>query len=245
MKHAKRSPGLIPALLLALIVLLAACGGASTSATSSPATPTATGTSSVAGNYVWEADGVLAAVSTDGHQFIAYICNGNPVVQLTFSEWFHGPVTGTHIILNNADRANLDLFLHPWVADGQLTLKNGTHYYFAASPVRDPNDPAKLIRSEQTFNGVKYLAGWIIPSTFGDESYPGYALSHTSAGPLAAFSRCDWCPDDLNGGAIRNEQTGALTRPPELSAQDLASRQADVPNIGVFQLTICNLAVCS
>jgi hypothetical protein len=123
-----------------------------------------------------------------------------------------------------------------------------TRYFFAAAPVRDPNDPAKLIRSEQTFNGVKYLAGWIFPSTVGDEHSAGYALSHPSAGKpdhVGPIQGCDWCDIDLAGGAIINEQTGALTRPPQLSDQDLTSRQMDVPHLGVFHLTICNLAVCS
>jgi len=239
--------------LFALVLVLSACGGASATSTSPSATPTASDTSSIAGNYIMQANGVLAAVSTDGHQFVAYVCNGNPTNPLTFSEWFHGPLTGTHTILNNADGANLDLFLHPFVADGQLTLKDGTRYWFAAAPVRDPGDPARFVRAEQTINGVKYLAGWIIPSTVEDENYAGYTLSHAYHGALATISpntlalpaRDSWCWWDCQGGAIRNEQTGALTRPPQLSDQDLASRQANVSNIGVFHLTICNLAVCS
>jgi len=190
----------------------------------------------LAGDYVWESDGVLAAVSTNGAQLIVYICNGNPDTTLSFADWFHGPLTGTHTVMSNPGGAQLDLHLHPWVADGEVTLKNGDKYFFAAPPVTYPGDPAELLRSEETFDGVTYLAGWIVPPTADDSQAVG-----NSYGAGSAMSRC---LEDCPGGAIISVGTGMLSSPPPLTTGDLSSLQQSVPGIGTFSMSVCSRGRC-
>ncbi len=225
--------------VLSVLAALIAMGGSSSWASGSERAP-----SKVAGTYISQYAGVLGAVSTDGDQFIAYICNGNPDNPLTFAEWFHGTVTGAHIVLTNADGANLNLFLHPWVADGRVTLKNGKQYYFEAPPVLGQGDPAKLVRSLQTINGVQYLAGWIVPPQAGDDQGTGSG-AYSSAKLAAEPPPHNWCWWDCVGGAIRNESTEALIKPGPLSPADIRRRRVNVPGIGFFNFTICNRGQCS
>ena len=67
-----------PVLIVATIMLLAACGSTASSATLTPtAAPTATAAALVKGEFVGDA-GRLAgiALSTNGRQVIAYLCDG-------------------------------------------------------------------------------------------------------------------------------------------------------------------------
>ncbi len=75
MAHPERSR----VLSLALLMLLAACGGTASSAThaASSAAPTATAAAVVKGEFVGDAgDLVGIALSTNGRQVIAYLCDG-------------------------------------------------------------------------------------------------------------------------------------------------------------------------
>jgi hypothetical protein len=229
--------------LTCAIVLPAALGGAGPVAAVIPASAAPSAApAGLAGNYIWEADGVLVAVSTDGNQVLAYICNGNPDTKLTFADWFHGTLTGAHALLANPDGAHLNLYVHPWVADGEVTLENGDVHSFAAAPVSAGSDPAEFLRSEESFGGVTYLGGWIVPPTSADA--PSGAAADAYSG-VASGANEERCKDDCAGGAIIAVATGSLLAPPPLTGGDLSLGQESVPDIGTFVFTVCNRGACS
>jgi hypothetical protein len=229
--------------LTCAIVLPAALGWAGPVATVTPASASpAAAAAGLAGNYIWEADGVLVAISTNGSQVLAYICNGNPDTKLTFADWFHGTLTGTHALLANPNGAHLNLYVHPWVADGEVTLENGDVHPFAAAPVSSDSDPAELLRSEESFGGVTYLGGWIVPPTSGDDPAGPAGGAYTGAASGANEERCK---DDCAGGALIAVATGSLLAPPPLTGGDISQGQESVPDIGTFVFTVCNRGKCS
>ncbi|MHB8669155.1 MAG: hypothetical protein ACYDAD_01105 [Acidimicrobiales bacterium] len=234
------------ALLLTVALVVAGCSAGAKSAGPSAASAT----SSVAGDYVYAGLNLFAAVSTNGQNFVAYVCDGDPLHKPTFAEWFKGRVTGTHIMLTNADGVNLDMYLHPWIANAQLTFKDGSQAWFLGAPVTSPNDSAKLIRSEQTIGGVQYLAGWVDPGTIIDEDYSvsGYKASMRINGtpvPAELAAARNWCEVTCMGGAIRNEQTGTIIASPMIHEQDVASGRITVPDVGTFNIIVCHRGKCT
>ena len=152
-----------PVLIVATIMLLAACGSTASSVTHTPtAAPTAAAAALVKGEFVGDA-GRLAgiALSTNGRQVIAYLCNGD-ARQLSLAEWFKGPVTSTGIDITNPHGAHLAATVSAQAITGTVTLKDGRSAPFTARLLPDPGRIYGLFRSEETFNGVRYLGGWIV-----------------------------------------------------------------------------------
>jgi hypothetical protein len=183
MRHIKRSPVLI----VAISLLLAACGStaSSSSVTRTPtAAPTAAAAALVKGEFVGDA-GQLAgiALSTNGQQVIAYLCNGS-YQHLSLAEWFKGPVTSTGIDITNAHGAHLVATVSAQAITGTVTLKDGTSAPFTARLLPDPGRIYGLFRSEETFHGVRYLGGWIF-------NPPHFASFQTGPGtqPSGVFLR--------------------------------------------------------
>ena len=233
-------------LVVAVILLLAACGGSASSsrvshtATTAPAVPAA---ALVKGEFVGDA-GRLAgiALSTNGRQVIAYLCDGN-AHELTLAEWFKGPVTSTGIDITNAHGAHLVATVSTQAITGTVTLKNGRSVAFTARLLPDPGIGYGLFRSVETFHGVRYLGGWIF-------NPPAFASARTGAGTQASvvsltsvmvpMPTCCLPNGNLRGMAIIDEQTGALIRSPVV--ETIAS--VVVPGLGTFQLTPCREAQC-
>jgi len=226
MTYPKRSPVLIGA----LIMLLAACGSTASSSTpaASSATPAATAAPLVRGEFVsrWgSANGI--ALSTNGTQVVAYLCNGT-FKHVTLEQWFKGPVTGNHINITNAAGTRLAATVTAQAITGTATLTNGHSWTFTAYlvPTSAVNTGHGLFRSEETFDGVSYLGGWVFPVTASLTS----AVFPVMVGPLP-----EW-------GGIIDVKTSALIASPPVDAAN--PFRVTVPDVGTFVLTQCLQAQC-
>lgn len=227
-----------------MAALLGSCGpdGASqpttkqTTATTTTTIPSTTGgtTTSVStssangqGDYVaLLPDGhTRVALSTDGQQVIAYASNGDGFNPPTFASWFVGPVDANGGVDLNSPRDDSRLLatLSPPDATGNITLQDGTTLAFTALPLSSADNTlgSGLYRSEATFEGVPYLAGWIV-----DKPEPGEF--------------------PVSGGAILDELRGELITVPQLTEDDISAMQVTttVP-LGTFPLAKCHLGTCS
>jgi len=233
MKHLKHSPGLI---LLALLGL-SACG----SHASAPpaATPTSTA-ASIAGDFAGKANQVDAVgLSTDGHQLIAYTCDGSATHATTFAVWFKGAVghNAAHLTAKNGSR-----LVVTWTAQqatGTVTLNSGRSFSFTA-PAVNFLQGAGLFRDEETSAGVPYLAGWINsnpkPATSAAASMAVLSGLFVPASPEMLGPGCCYV-SRLEGGII-DEQTGALVALPALTQQIIAARLMPVPGLGTFAMAL-------
>jgi hypothetical protein len=232
-----------PVLIVAVILLLAACGGTASSSqvTHTPAAaPAATAAALVKGEFVGDA-GRLAgiALSTNGRQVIAYLCDGN-ARYLTLAEWFKGPVTSTGIDLTNAHGAHLAATVSAQAITGTVTLKDGRSVAFTARLLPDPGTDYGLFRSEETFHGVRYLGGWIFnpPQFASAQTRTGTAgISVTSV--MVPMPTCCLPDHNIRGAGIIDEQTGTLIKSPVVDGDSVS-----VPGLGAFQLTPCREAQC-
>ncbi|GAC1345182.1 MAG: hypothetical protein NVSMB27_07050 [Ktedonobacteraceae bacterium] len=206
MRRESRCTGYVTAVMLGLPLLLAACGGAS-----SPA-PTPT---SATGTFVGQVAGSTA--------LIAYVCDGTSD-HITIAQWFNGPVTSNAVSVTTNNGAHLTATLTSKTATGTVTL-SGRTFTFTATALAGQSE-AGLYRSEQIFNGVHYLGGWIVLS--------GAALLPAQVGVTDLSFAGQWMapPSTLRGG-IRNEQTGTLLTSPR---PDFANERVVVPNLGTFML---------
>jgi hypothetical protein len=192
----------------------------------------------VTGEFVGDA-GQLAgiALSTNGRQVIAYLCNGD-AQQLSLAEWFKGPVTSTGIDITNAHAAHLVATVSAQAITGTVTLKDGTSAPFTARLLPDPGRIYGLFRSEETFNGVRYLGGWIFNPLHFASARTGTGTQATLVSVMVPDPIC--CDPQERGNGIINEQTGALIKSPPV--ETIAS--VTVPGLGTFQLTPCRKAQC-
>ena len=112
---------------------------------------------------VRRAAGSLAGIglSTSGRQVIAYLCDGKPQ-HVSLAQWFQGPVTSTGIDITNAHGAHLVATVSAQAITG-TSRSDGRSAPFTARLIPAPGSGYGLFRSEETFNGVRYLGGWIIP----------------------------------------------------------------------------------
>ena len=226
MRTRKRRIGLNLVVLLALPLLLAACG-------STPASSSSQGKGEFA-QYLSLGD---FALSTDGQQVIAYLCDGTSAT-LTLAEWFQGAVTHQKIDLTTAHGAHLVASLTSQAVTGTITLKDGRSSPLNAPLIADPANAYGLYRSEQTFQGVKYLGGWI-------NNPPDQQTSAPKGIPAFLTEPRVTCCNPEDRGGIINEQTGALVISPMPNfPPDYPHPQAIVPNLGTFQLTLCKQGTC-
>ena len=235
-----------PVLTVAVILLLAACGSTASSS-SVTHTPTAAPTAAalVKGEFVGDA-GQLAgiALSTNGQQVIAYLCNGS-YQHVSLAEWFKGPVTSSGIDITNAYGAHLLATVSAQAITGTVTLKDDTSAPFTARLLPAPGRIYGLFRSEETFNGVHYLGGWIFNPPHFASAWTGTGTSGVSlTSVMVPDPVC--CPPDggvvgrVEGVGIINEQTGALIVSPLV--ENIVS--VTVPDLGTFRLTPCREAQC-
>ena len=218
MTHPERSPVLIGA----LIMLLAACGGTASSAgtpAASTATPVATVAALVRGEFAGHTGAVGIALSTNGTQVVAYICNGTPK-SVTLAQWFSGPVTDGTIAITNLHGTHLAATVTATAITGTITFKNGSATAFTANLVK--GYVYGLYRSEETYNGTQYLAGWIISDPTGPCCCIG--VSH----------------DRIEGG-ILVVKTGALIPSPMLTTN---TASVTVPGVGTFKPARCVQSEC-
>jgi hypothetical protein len=235
MSYLKRRTALILALLVALAVVLAACGG-STASPAPAASPTPAPASSVAGDFVGVANSVdFIAISSNGQQIVAYACDGSAGHPITFAVWFKGAVSHNMVNLTAKNGAHLVAALTAQSAKGTVTLPTSKSFTFTANAITGTTG-AGLYRSQETFGGVTYLAGWVLVVP------PSAAVTSASAAP--AFLGEWLVPLIQHGGGIINEQTGALLPAPALTAQDIAAGRVTVAGLGTFVLTPCTDGKC-
>ncbi len=236
MTHLKRNPVLILTLLLALTMGLSACGS-----TVSSVTPTATTAALVQGEFVGDAVNLAGiALSTNGQRVIAYLCDGT-IKHISLAQWFKGAVTNNTIDLTNAQGGHLVATLTPQVVTGTITLNDGRSSSFTAHLLPNSGNTSGqyrfgLYRSEQTFNGVRYLGGWVLSPQDLVKAPVWEAFLGSALIPLPTC-----CNPDTREWGIINEQTGALLISPK---PDFPNQQVTVPNLGTFRLTLCSQAQC-
>jgi hypothetical protein len=244
MNTLKRSSLLILAILFALTALAACGGGASTPAP-------------VAGEFVGVTNQVDAiGLSTNGRQLIAYVCDGSTTHAITYAVWFKGAVSHNAVSLVAKNGERLVATLSPQRATGTVTLSGGKSYSFTAPAVAEKN--AGLYRSEETFAGVRYLAGWVIvnPTTASSTAASSASASAdllrlalnatlpTEGCNDPAIKTGNYCLPRTSGG-ILNEQSGTLVSPPAaLTNQDIDALRMPAPNLGVFTMTKCHQGQC-
>ena len=233
MTYLKRSPVLI----VALILLLAACGSSGSSPTVAR-TPATTAAALVKGEFVGDAGSLAGiALSTNGQQVIAYLCNGD-ARHLSLAEWFKGPVTSNGIDITNAHGAHLVATVSARAMTGTVTLKDGRSAPFTARLLPAPGSDYGLFRSEETFHGVPYLGGWIFnPPHFASIRTGTWTGTASLTSVMVPMPVC--CAPEDRGDGIINEQTGALIKSPPVDGDSVT-----VPGLGTFQLTPCREAQC-
>jgi hypothetical protein len=227
--------------VLATGLCVSACGGGGgggalqpTTTTTTPSTTTSTtkgapppSTASVQGDIVsLLPDGhTRVALSTDGQQMIAYVCDGDDSNPPTFAPWFRGSVSANSVDLDSTTSGGDRLLAQLTTtqdAIGTLTLKDGRSHTLIADLLSSADNAAGsgLYRAQATFDGVPYLAGWIVDKP-----------EHGDTPKV--------------GGTIVNQQMGELIAAPQLTDEDISSMQVTVPNLGgTFTLTKCHLGTC-
>lgn len=136
-------------LFLLAALLLAACGGA-------PAND------GIASAWAGEIEGtdVFVGIASNGHEVMAYICDGD-----TISQWFHGEEGIDNLDLNagtadlSAGGARFQAQLTQETATGTVTLADGQTFNFTAG--RASGD-AGLYRLEETVNNEQLITGWVV-----------------------------------------------------------------------------------
>ena len=224
-----------PVVILALLMTLTACGG-----THSSATLTSAVSPLVKGEFVGDAGHVAAiGLSTNGHQVIAYLCNGT-AHHVSLEQWFKGPVTGNRIDITNAHGARLVATVGTQAITGTVTLADGYSSPFTAR-LLPPGSLRGLYRSEETFHGVHYLGGFILNRrAFASPPAQAGAFLAAAVFPLMIGPEPEW------RGGILNERTGALIAVPPMNSSPPmgTSFNVPVPGVGTFLLTQCHQAQC-
>jgi len=203
------------------------------------------------GSSAWKANFGLVS---NGQRFIAYLCDGgvngsvNNPQPLTVVQWFKGPVTNNAIKVTNAQGSQLVASLTAQSVTGTVTLKDGRTFSLQVSvlsntsPVGRFHDIPGVYRDEETFGGVRYLAGTVITPQETAVSPPASMLDEVTGlvlfGPLAPADRC--FPDDgcMYGGGLINEQTGALHILPQPAGGMHDGVQLQLSGLGTFTLRL-------
>lgn len=167
----------------------------------------------------------------------AYLCNGTGR-HVSVAQWFTGSVTSNSIGVTNALGAHLAATVSARAITGTVTLTDGRSAPFTARLLPDPGSDYGLVRSEQTFHGVRYLGGWIFAP-------PEFTSARVGTGPEASLTSATapmpvCCAPREGGAGIIDEQTGALIISPPV--ENMAS--VTVPGLGTFRLTPCREAQC-
>jgi len=139
----------IMSLILLFAVALVACQSAGTPSSSQPA------------NYAVQLPNseAFVGIAITGQDIVAYVCDGTDTSTATVSEWFKGSLSGNSFDLTSNSGARLSGTLSTGAIEGAFSLANGESLAFRASQV---GNEAGLFRSEETFDGNNYVAGWII-----------------------------------------------------------------------------------
>ena len=140
------------------------------------------------------------------------------------------------IDITNAHGAHLVATVSAQAITGTVTLKDGRSAPFTARLISAPGSDYGLFRSEETFNGVRYLGGWIIPPPQLASARAGTGTEASLASVMVPMPVC--CNPDTDGG-ILDEQTGALITSPPFDGCSVT-----VPDLGTFRLTPCREAQC-
>lgn len=101
----------------------------------------------------------FVGLAITGDSVTLYICDGQADKgTVSLGEWFIGSVKDNAIDITAPSGNRVQVKIADPTADGQFTLKDATVKKFSLK--LDPD--AKLLRSEFTLDGTKYVAGWII-----------------------------------------------------------------------------------
>jgi len=234
MKHLEHGPGLI---LIALVAILglSACGKA---APAPPAATPASTAASIAGDFVGRAGQADAiGLSTNGQRLIAYACDGTATRAATFAVWFKGAVSHNAASVTAANGSRLVVAWTAQEATGTVTLNSGQSFSFTA-PAVNFLQGAGLFRDEETFAGVRYLAGWIIPNQKpATSSAASVAVLTGWFVPASPGMVGPGCGCRVEGGII-DEQTGALVALPALTKQMILAHRMPVPGLGTFVMAL-------
>src|SRR5580692_795152 len=115
---------------------------------------------------------VTLAVSTDGDQAVAYVCNGH-----TIEAWLQGSVKGDQVNLAGSKGASLTGSLSGLAMFGMVTPSAGLSLPFSAE--LSPH-PAGVFQARITVNGLATRIGWAV---LPDGTQLGVAVAGTARSP--------------------------------------------------------------
>lgn len=217
-------------------------------------------------------EGGMIAISSDGTNVLAYVCDGRTTHQPTMEFWLKGPVTDGLVQLSD-NNTQVVARLSPDDARGSVRLSDGSLHQFIAPAIAPDISGKGLFRSAQTFNGVPYLGGWIAlpefngrrlgeqqetpvvePAAFVVAKPSGFAELAADRPPAPPRGGVLYHPPQSGpvyrpppalprtGGCIINQQTGSIL---PYVAPNFATMKADVPGLGTFELRRCLKTVCA
>jgi hypothetical protein len=104
------------------------------------------------------------ALSTNGRQVIAHLCNGTSR-HVSAAQWFTGPVTRSGIDITNVHGAHLVAAVTARAITGAVTLNDGRSASFTARLLPDPGSARRSRRSWRSDSGCPgsgsaRTAGW-------------------------------------------------------------------------------------
>jgi hypothetical protein len=221
---------------------------------------------SEAGDFVGVVGGLLGgriAISYDGANVLAYVCNGTDADAPTVARWLKGSGAGGSVNIT-AKGITLAAKIKGDKANGTVTLPDGSSHAFLAGSRTFNQKATGLYRSEETFSGVAYVGGWIVnPNRHLSKAPESPTIRPVAWTPVSPTD--PWKPtspaagrqialsdlEDLENefedrlrtsGAIINQQTGALLPYAEPNWETLT---AEVSGVGTFHLRRCLQAKCS
>lgn len=230
-------------------------------------TPSATGTSGAPGtpgqqtyigavpnannptNMTW-----VALSSSNGQQMTAFVTDGTKDHAPTFAHWYDGNLQNNKFSAQagQPNAGKIDATLTQDTATGTITMPDGKTLPFTADVVQNTsaNTGAGLYKSEQMVNGATYVVGWILapnptanPSATGTPAMTG-TPSASGTPSATGTSTTPGISGIAQAGAIYNKQTKAVSPVPELTSDNLQTKQVTLPNLGQFNLTSCQANMC-
>ncbi len=237
-----------------------------TSATGTPgATTNAQGTYiGTVPNATNPTDTTWVALNSHGNEMTAFVTDGSKDHPATFAHWYKGTVQDNKFAAqaSQPNAGKLDATVTQDTATGTITLPDGKTLPFTADVLQPASSSAGagLYKSEKVVNGKDYVSGWVLapnpatapptatetPSATGTptlvptlvptlEPTPPVTLSPTAMPSISGI---------IQGGGMYDTQTNTVSSVPELTLQNIQTKQVTVPNLGELSLVPCTKNGC-
>ncbi|MEO7022140.1 MAG: hypothetical protein ABI234_18470 [Ktedonobacteraceae bacterium] len=205
-------------------------------------------------------DTTWVALNSHGNDMTAFVTDGSKDHPATFAHWYKGTVQDNKFAAqaSQPNAGKLDATVTQDTATGTITLPDGKMLPFTADVLQAASSSAGagLYKSEKVVNGKDYVSGWVLapnpataPPTATEtpsatetpapvptlEPSPSVTLSPTATPSISGI---------MQGGGMYDTQTNTVSSVPELTLQNLQSKQVTVPNLGELSLVPCTKNGC-